>query len=213
MRESPGVVSASEAAITTVSVEVRAIRIGTKQMTQSVFKQLREERLIDRETLELRGTPWGWVNYHHDCGDLYSGHLHVVWQSGSELRSCVLEEGGGYASVPAQQAIRNAEGWVYRWLAIRALEGWKPERHGYRDCFRYAPDLQVELSSDLTAFWGYLPNERYREKVVALAGEGYSLDEVQANLDGWLERYRAALGKWKQLYQQVKEAGQLFIAV
>lgn len=81
---------ASKAQIQTATIAIRALTIGNRQMTQSVFRQLKAEPLIDEETAELRGEPWGTVNYFWNGCGLEEKHLHVVWQKGDELRrSCI----------------------------------------------------------------------------------------------------------------------------
>ncbi len=101
-------IKVSEAGIETVSVAVHVVRISGKQMTLAVFKQLAVEDLFDPRTGELRGIPWGWVNYHAACnvpnnvrtlslewaaGKVHGygfNHLHVVWQKGEELRHAIV---------------------------------------------------------------------------------------------------------------------------
>jgi hypothetical protein len=82
----------SQPHIETLQANVTVMRVGTKQVTQSVFRQLTEESVIDDETCDLKGVPWGTVNYHWgNC--VYNGnplHPHVVWQKGDELRRCCL---------------------------------------------------------------------------------------------------------------------------
>lgn len=81
----PKQLTTQNATITTVAVEVRALTISGKQVTQSVFRQLEEARLVAHEGT-LNGVPWGYVNYHPDkCADGYP-HRHIVWQHGQELR-------------------------------------------------------------------------------------------------------------------------------
>lgn len=84
-----------DATITTAAVEVKALTISGRQVTQSVFRQLLEEPLI-AEDGTLNGQPWGMVNYHPDrCGDR-DPHWHVVWQKDDELRrSHVLRDFDG----------------------------------------------------------------------------------------------------------------------
>ncbi|WP_326826444.1 hypothetical protein [Streptosporangium sp. NBC_01756] len=90
------ILTTQNAQITTAIVAVETLTISGKQVTQSVFRQLLEERLISSSG-ELRGTPWGIVNY---CPDpscktspreaaIYGpnpAHIHVVWQKDNELR-------------------------------------------------------------------------------------------------------------------------------
>jgi hypothetical protein len=87
---------AAEAKIKTSAVAVKVVRIGKRQMTQAVFRQLYREPIIGSadggDECHLRGVPWGLVNYHNVCnGGSYKGHLHVVWQKDSELRRACVE--------------------------------------------------------------------------------------------------------------------------
>lgn len=78
------ILTTQNAQITTVIVAVETITISGKQVTLSVFRQLREKPIL-ADDFTLNGTPWGVVNYHPDkCGD-QEQHIHVVWQSGSDL--------------------------------------------------------------------------------------------------------------------------------
>jgi hypothetical protein len=83
------ILTSNEASIQTATVDVKVIRIGQRQMTLSVFRQLKKEALIDwdvdERVYQLRGQPWGLVNYCPGCCKQYE-HLHVVWQKDNELR-------------------------------------------------------------------------------------------------------------------------------
>lgn len=88
------------ASVTTMTVEVKTLTIGARQVTQGIFKQLIEEPLI-AEDGTLNGVPWGRVNYCPDgngCGGYTmitiqgsagrsydSKHMHIVWQRGDQL--------------------------------------------------------------------------------------------------------------------------------
>ncbi len=77
--------TAQTAEIQTAAVEIRTLTVSGKQVTQAVFRQLREQPLVT-EAGEFTGLPWGTVNYHPDrCAD-DGEHRHVVWQEGAELR-------------------------------------------------------------------------------------------------------------------------------
>ncbi|MES9619758.1 hypothetical protein ACPCBX_13645 [Streptomyces tuirus] len=87
--------------ITTAVVEVKALTISGKQVTQSVFKQLPEERLYAPDGT-MRGRPWGRVNFHPGrCTPppdttvwwAWPEHAHVVWQLGDELRRATVWAG------------------------------------------------------------------------------------------------------------------------
>lgn len=105
------ILSTQNAQITTAVVTVETITITGRQVTQSVFKQLYEERLYIRA--QRQGTPWGIVNFCPttackaldreivNCGPL-PAHFHVVWQKGGTLRRTTIWEqrpydvGGGW---------------------------------------------------------------------------------------------------------------------
>lgn len=110
------IITAREATIKTTAVEVKALTISGRQVTLSVFRQLKDEAILDEDTVQLRGVPWGIVNYFWgDCAKA-SEHLHVVWQKGDELRrACVYpkpESTRGW--VQRQRRMRNAFLW---WIA------------------------------------------------------------------------------------------------
>lgn len=93
--------TAENAVIKTASVEVKTLTISGKQVTLAVFRQLKDEDVIDPITCQLLGMPWGTVNYHPDkCGD-GAEHIHVIWQKGTELRRATI-----YKRHPEKQAAR-----------------------------------------------------------------------------------------------------------
>lgn len=151
-------ISAQEAIIKTATVEIRTLTLNGKQMTLSVFRQLREESVIDEETLELRGQPWGTVNYHPDA-ECKAGrpHLHVVWQKGNELRrASVLQipwlrdetEPSGHAGC-REMMVSACE--VY--VILRTLEGWFPATEARSSI----PFRSRKMDGDY--WWTYLPFE------------------------------------------------------
>lgn len=73
------------ATITTATIEIRTLTIGTRQVTQNIFRQLPEHPVINHAG-NVDGTPWGTVNYHPDRCEDTKEHIHVVWQCGDELR-------------------------------------------------------------------------------------------------------------------------------
>ncbi|WP_169719363.1 hypothetical protein [Desulfovirgula thermocuniculi] len=91
----------AEASIETAEVKVEVVRLGKKQMTLAVFRQIEVEDLLDPKTAELRGRVWGRVNYHVGYEHAPSSpHLHILWQKGDELRHGVVfkepEKGSNY---------------------------------------------------------------------------------------------------------------------
>ena len=83
-------IDVSEAKISTAKVEIKTLTVNGKQVTLAVFRQIEIGRLInyDKEKgFYLNGLPWGRVNYHsNQCSHIFSPHMHIVWQFGSELR-------------------------------------------------------------------------------------------------------------------------------
>ena len=63
------VLTAHEATIQTASVEIQTLRVGKKQVAMGLFRQLPHDLLLDPETLQLRGVPWGHANNRWDGDD------------------------------------------------------------------------------------------------------------------------------------------------
>ncbi len=63
------------------TVDIRVLKIGSKQMTQAVFNQLETAPLIDPDTGLLTGEPWGWINYKADS----DSHRRFVFEAKSKL--------------------------------------------------------------------------------------------------------------------------------
>src|SRR5262245_20626700 len=82
-------ITTREATVKTFGVTIKALPVGKKQVTMGLLRQLQGEDLIDPETGQLNGVPWGKVNYF--WGDCKPDHIHVVWQKGDELwRACAI---------------------------------------------------------------------------------------------------------------------------
>ena len=89
------VIESREATVLTVSVTIKAIIVGQKQMTLSMFRQLPVHPIFTLDETagywvgRLQGEPWGIVNYFWGkCSP--RDHFHVVWVFGGILsRACV----------------------------------------------------------------------------------------------------------------------------
>jgi hypothetical protein len=82
-----------------------------------VFRQLVEERLVDPAG-HLNGQPWGTVNYHPGkCGG--GEHLHVVWETGGELRRAAV-----YKPNPVPKVFYTDS--ASAWPAAAVMDGWRP---------------------------------------------------------------------------------------
>ena len=108
----------SEAVIHTAGIEVQTLTIKGRQLTLAVFRQLPEEPILeprrfiaswqyDLSTIErFKGDVWGHVNYFWGPADKYTGEkLHVVWQSGDELRRSVLVK--NTTTIDAEEPYQN----------------------------------------------------------------------------------------------------------
>ena len=75
----------NEASVQERQVTVQVLTVGTKQVTQALYRQLVEQDILNPFTGLLKGDPWGWVNLHIDC-DERREHLHVVWEDKGQLK-------------------------------------------------------------------------------------------------------------------------------
>lgn len=99
MSTTPKILTTSDVSLHTATIEVKVMKIGNRQVTLSVFRQLPERSVINHLTGDINGIPWGRVNYHVGCENnvpyapyIPRNHLHIVWQLGNELyRSIVLD--------------------------------------------------------------------------------------------------------------------------
>jgi len=86
-------ITVEEAQIRTAAVEIKTMTVNGRQVTLSLFRQLKDEDLIEDTDagFVLKGQAWGVVNYHPDavCAKA-AQHLHVVWQAGDELRRALV---------------------------------------------------------------------------------------------------------------------------
>lgn len=81
----------TEASVQERQVTVQVLTVGTKQVTQALYRQLVEQDIMNSHTGLLKGIPWGWVNLHSDC-DEKKEHLHVVWEDKGQLkRACTYK--------------------------------------------------------------------------------------------------------------------------
>ena len=71
-----------------LTVSIKVLKVNSKKMTQTVYKQLPEKSIVD-DNMELIGTVWGQVNYHtpgqRKC------LTNIVWQQGEKLYRCAIK--------------------------------------------------------------------------------------------------------------------------
>jgi len=114
-----------EAAIKTATIEVKTTTLSNKQVTLSVFRQLKEENILDSKTGDLLGVPWGTVNYFWgkcEPTPFKPDHMHVVWQKGTELRrACVQPDPWeDEYSTRAKELVKD-------YYLVLSAEGWEPD--------------------------------------------------------------------------------------
>jgi hypothetical protein len=246
---------AADASITTATVTIQAMKVGKRQMTQSIFRQLPEERIVDDENIVLTGTPWGWVNYHWSGVDHRAKHF--IFQRGNGLYRCpFLMRVSASFFEEARQPFGYAE--IIDGLKVlteahhraRILEGWRPEKNE-NDRYSYANDSNSKweseykvdgipgfqtfkvtklprsldlLGSELDADASADTLERRKRHVLELKeeltseikgriGSVATAKEIHARLTPQYERARAYCRRWDALMDELRQIGQVFIAV
>jgi hypothetical protein len=210
----PKQLTTQNASITTVAVEVQALTISGKQVTQSVYRQLREARLIAHDGT-LNGVPWGFVNhcperqYWNDAAGEFrpcnngSAHLHIVWQYGAELyRSRITPPPLWYRPLSASWGDGYAQ-------ALYCLND-----HNYSNELRQISSggcLAALFTLDGMHCHASLPDNPRRDgHDCSTVGD---LEACRDGLRGDIGREYDRRGKHKALWQSMKELPQLFIAV
>lgn len=221
------VITTSDVAIKQVEVSIKVLKIGNKQVTQAVFKQLLEEPLIHPDTGELQGNAWGRVNYHVGC-EQENEHLHVVWQKGDELRRAKV-----YKNVHSdldRKLLREMDAFVKAFIIARILEGWTPETTTGPGMpalpSRYTFDLlgwtvTAYLEQDICNAWWYYASGQvqiaHKDKLEArLASLNVPCDSYKIAREYWFplaEKRSVLANAWQQSYDHLQLLEQLFIAV
>lgn len=198
------------ATITTATIQIQALTIGRRQVTQSVFRQLPEESLL-ADDCSLNGEPWGTVAYHPDkCGDA-ARHLHVVWQRGDHLlRSAV------YAPEMGQHVTAAAGQFVEASIAQRRTS-WSSQSHELVSALSIGhphypgASAHVRFRYEGVRFFGEISPTAYR----AARGDMPSWDQLQLEGRPPVEELLKQLPvlEYKNAWQVLAQLPQLFIAV
>lgn len=218
------ILTTHEASVKTASVEIKALTVSGKQVTLAVFRQLKNEQLIDTYTGKLVGTPWGTVNYFF--GDCRDNHLHIVWQKGDELRrSCVYARNRGESEWTDLYALHKRAGdyLLARWILDGEEVTW---RWGYmRGSSVYHGELTyrwltipaiTSIPSALSMPSKASPHiKEYYAKFLAKDGNGdplpseQLLQDFQEGCAAWIAYTNAYMASWNT----INSLDQLFIAV
>jgi hypothetical protein len=199
-------IKVEQATISTATITIRTLTIDRRQVTLAVFRQLEEQEPVD-SSAKLLGIPWGRVNYHPD-GCKRKGHVHVVWQTGDELRRGTLAE-------PCEPLVCHQ---ATHWLRRATAEGWTPKT--VPDA--YQRSVQIRLVDDLPAARAYYDQDMHN----AWTNPKYFLETLQRSVEHWpstvdlLERAQRA---WRtdvegfyryrdEIWPAILDLPQLFIA-
>jgi hypothetical protein len=206
-----------------MSVEIRALKVGRKQMTVTLFKQLREHPLIDGDGY-LQGTPWGIVNHHPDRCES-PGHQHIVWvsaQGGDLLRHRLSLQPDfdlpdqRQEPFECEQADRMLSFRVHEWLQGRLEEA--PLHKGllhYNASVMYSvADLRVQATMSTAAFTAAEARRKvtdpgWSERPVSagwvrppLVDPDDALSELAAEVTTWGGTYEEVYAEFEAAVQQ-----------
>ncbi|HTI15182.1 MAG TPA: hypothetical protein VL461_11545 [Dictyobacter sp.] len=166
-------------------VTIKVLTVGTKQITQSLYKQMVQEDVIDYQTGLLKGHVWGWVNLHDGCAPP-SNHLHAIWEDHGQLkRSHTIED--HQKNKVYDKLSRDLATLTYAYIGQATIEGILTERP---DDSQFQGDTKLCLSVDdqvvLTSvpsgaylLWGM--DKKYEEKKKVLA-EKQALPESELSM-------------------------------
>lgn len=231
--EPPIELRAEDARIVTATVSIQTMKVGRKQVTQSLFKQLPEEELFNKETCELNADAiWGWVSYR--WGGMPERTKQFVIQKGARLFRCPF--------VPCRSSNfewrfrRDADSDDYPWpffdlkndveRVLQALH-WKAALKA-EECIRVAtyrvrPFSQFEIgirSSDgkvrETYWWEtaqYQIEEAQRQiRIGDRTLESWTPEELEREKDRLSGQAVAYCQDWDALMDRLDAVEQLFIA-
>jgi len=228
------ILTAHEATVQTVEVSIRVMKVGKKQVTMGLFRQLPRDILLDPETLQLRGVPWGHVHYWWDGdGSRYMPRdkLHVVWQLGEVLkRAIVYETPHGDALDALEHAYKVC---VEDWALVQVARAERIGISGTSSCDivldtrTFRVDLDPGERYMLAHYWGtHAPrgvgySADTREQAAAgyaelLAARGLTVvtrEEAYAACMAAARKRDAYKGEWMKQWEVLRMLPQLFIAV
>jgi hypothetical protein len=195
-----------EATVQTVQVEIKVLKVGKKQVTMGMFRQLPHDLLLDPETVQLRGVPWGHVRYRWDGdGSHWCGRgpkLHVVWQLGDELRrGWVSEEPDRQWMTWYQKAIQDdMDDWVLarlpsaRQFELKTRPGIDDGQDVVIDNTPIHTDLDTLAVKVLRDYW-YWRDRDPEDVAEILASQSAKRDQKRQALHAYQALYNARFGQ------------------
>jgi hypothetical protein len=204
-------------AVHTLSVSVKVMKMGPKQVTLAVFRQLDQEDLIDDETVALRGVPWGRINYcqKNKCPEAI--HLHIVWQMGEQIFHSLVPR---RADLKSGVQLRR----LSRGLTALQLLDWADNRPDYEHIERDREIADLGTWASLRNGMGWFDVEWWTPTVKAIRAKSaeearltHVADFSIAHVAKQVERYEALDATQRRTYAEHYEAlgdmDLLFIAV
>lgn len=208
------ILTTHEASVTTATVEIRTLTINGKQVTLAVFRQLPESPVLDCETGEFLGRPWGTVNYHPDKCQASSAHLHVVWEKDGQLfRALTRESWLSYRSRVlsfANQVVDNAVGLACLGRADRWSTNWAGHSHNGK-YFHSCETLSLRRVAGPTSKIPYELATICEESLPAASPE--EVDAAWKRFCRLDDDVRRVKEEWDSSYRLLSALPQLFIAV
>ena len=230
-------ITVEEALIRTATVEIKSLTVSGRQVTLAVFRQLDQSNLIDYDLLKLNGVVWGRVNYHPDCDHTSAKHVHLIWQSGTELkRDCVSFNDACGRKEDHNIAYEDA---FFNLVMVNSLDKhvyWNIEYVGNKKQLfdvggiRNYVQTEGELDSLLSAnrdrqntpgkiiTWGEFKDKNCEEVAAILesrlrAKYSLSYDAAYEAVTRIAKERTAYTKDWNTLYSKLETVQQLFIAV
>jgi hypothetical protein len=214
------IITIKEANISTLSVELKAIHLNSKQMTLSVFRQIQEENCFD-EGFNLQGELWGTVNYFWDkCHQQNDTVFHVVWQKGNELRRCRMSdihERGDY-----WHCIENIN-WRF-WGCLeyeleeitKFLSGKKTALGKKRNAIHFPSYYETEgkffIDESWSAIWRESKISDYKESTEIFNKYLIRQKEIEKLIPQKKIEAANYIDNWRKSYQKIASLPQLYIA-
>ena len=213
-------VPVEEAEIQERSVSVKVLTIGTKQVTQTMYKQLVEEKVIDKN-YRLKGHVWGWVNLHSDCKN--EKHIHCIWEYNGKLRKDYVTR------VCPIEIYHNMKWWIEQlgrvYLCKRVSEDndfMSQVEITNLNPVTCSTSLYVsgqKLNPQVSAYTSDSGLRFATKKIIDETWWGGQNFDFSSHISIYNEIEKLAIevtdieNKWIKSYKAIEEAGQLFIAV
>jgi hypothetical protein len=213
------VLTAHEATVQTAQVEIRVMKVGKKQVTMGLFRQLPLRPITTCPGTLFEGEPWGHVNYWWD-GDgrhlseytdkpITATALHVVWQLGDVLYRDVVYAEPRHEYLWHYEQIEEQAVTAVFLLLVGQASAWERIPGGRRarcrlTCGPQQYTFPVPERTDITEAASKLWQARCRTPEMQPM---YAYQDTQAR-----ETYHALLQEWQLTTRSLPEAWAAFEA-